>query len=176
MTALARPACGAGDFDLGERALRKYSFSRSGTTQMKTATPSTSTIHFVPLPRLVLPTAEPPFWLERSCHPGKPRPIAAILLHPGRRAVYAKRRAKHPALPTASTAASMSRERDICRAGSAKPPQSTTPRECPPGSPGSRPRDDPDYPGGVWAQATAARSATTAHPSTVRIDACSHNQ
>jgi hypothetical protein len=30
---------------------------------------STSTIHFVPLPRLVLPTASPPFSPERSCSP-----------------------------------------------------------------------------------------------------------
>jgi len=31
--------------------------------------PSTTTIHFVPLPRLVLPTPQPLFSPERNCHP-----------------------------------------------------------------------------------------------------------
>jgi hypothetical protein len=35
------------------------------------------------------------------------------------------------------------------------------------------PRDGPYCPCGVWAQATAAQSDTTAHRSTTRIDACS---
>src|SRR5436190_9731641 len=55
--------------DLGERGFRKCNFIRRGTfqpnSQRNTFTVD-STIHFVPLPRLVLPTAEPPFSRERS--------------------------------------------------------------------------------------------------------------
>src|SRR6202044_3427419 len=74
--------------------------------------PSTSTIHFVPLPRLVLPTAEPPFWPERSCRPGKSLPTSADLRHPAHPTTFATRRAIHPALPIASAAASRSTETD----------------------------------------------------------------
>ncbi len=42
--------------------------------------------------------------------------------------------------------------------------RSTTPGESLPGSTGSGPRDNTDHSGGVWAQATAARSAITARP------------
>jgi hypothetical protein len=82
---LSRTALGTRDFDLGERGFRKRNFSRRGTfepnSQPKTAT-STSTIHFVPLPRLVLPTAEPPFSPARSCRPGTPLLTAAGLRRP----------------------------------------------------------------------------------------------
>src|ERR1700739_2185181 len=78
--------------------------------------PSTSTIHFVPLPRLVLPTAEPLFSPEQNCRPETPLPTAAGLLHRVRPAVLAKRPATRLALPTASTAASRSQAKDTCRA------------------------------------------------------------
>jgi hypothetical protein len=47
--------------DLGERGFRKRNFMRRGTFQpnsQRNTFTSTNTIHFVPLPRLVLPTAE----------------------------------------------------------------------------------------------------------------------
>src|SRR5258708_10016095 len=55
--------------------------SRSSRTPSGRPSPSTSTIHFVPLPRLVLPTAEPLFSLERSCRPGTSLPTSADLRH-----------------------------------------------------------------------------------------------
>src|SRR5229473_6115404 len=54
----------------------------SSRTPSGRPSPSTSTIHFVPLPRLVLPTAEPLFLREQSCHLGRSRPTSADLLHP----------------------------------------------------------------------------------------------
>src|ERR1019366_2815733 len=70
--------------------------------------PSTSTIHFVPFPRLVFPTAEPLFWPTRSCHPERFRPIAVVAADSARPATAATPPAKHPRLPTAADAASRS--------------------------------------------------------------------
>src|ERR1700686_4575821 len=78
--------------------------------------PSTSTIHFVPLPRLVLPTAEPLFSPERSFRLEMPLPPSVGLPHRARPAALARRQATHPALPTASTAASRSQAKDTYRA------------------------------------------------------------
>jgi hypothetical protein len=109
VSVLPRTDFRSGDADFFERGFRKRSFSRRDTfkpnSQRKTLTVDQS-IHFVPLPRLVLPTAAPPFWPTQNCRPGKPRPTAASPPHPRRRAMCAKRRAKHLALPTASNAAS----------------------------------------------------------------------
>jgi hypothetical protein len=69
---LPRRAFGSGDADLGERGVPKRSFSRRGTlkpTPSGSSCPSISTIRFVPLPRLVLPTAEAPFWQVQGCRP-----------------------------------------------------------------------------------------------------------
>jgi hypothetical protein len=68
--------------------------------------PSASTIHFVPLPRLVFLTAEPPLLPERSCRPGISPPATAGLRGPALRVADATRQATHPAFPTASTTAS----------------------------------------------------------------------
>jgi hypothetical protein len=106
---LPRSAFGAGDFDLGERGFRKRNFSRRGTFQPNShgrPPPSTSTIHFVPLPHLVLQTAEPPFWPERSCRPGTSPPTSGALRRRAHPAVFATHRATHPALPIASAVAS----------------------------------------------------------------------
>jgi len=61
----SRPTFGARNLDFGERGFRKRNFSGeplSSRTPSGRPPPSTSTIHLVPLPRLVLPTAEPPFF------------------------------------------------------------------------------------------------------------------
>src|ERR1700679_529558 len=110
--------------------------------------PSTSTIHFVPLPRLVLPTAEPLFSLERSCRPGT-------------------------SLPTAATVASRLRERDTCPAENATPHPSATPTVCPPDRPGWTPTVGPACPCAASALAAEARSSPTAPHSTTRIASCS---
>src|SRR5271169_1888510 len=78
--------------------------------------PSTSTVHFVPLPRLVLPTAEPLFSPERSYRPRTPPPTSEDLRHRGRPTKFASHQAKRLAPPTALTAANRSQEKDICRA------------------------------------------------------------
>src|SRR5258708_338938 len=115
--------------------------SRSSRTPSGRPSPSTSTIHFVPLPRLVLPTAEPLFPLERSCRPGTSLPTSADLRHRAHPVAFARRRATHPALPTASTAASRSQAKGTCRPRTSTPPPSATPPECPPDSPASTPTD-----------------------------------
>ncbi len=61
---LSRPAFGPRDTDLVEHGVRKRNFCRrtlSNRTPNGTPSPSPNTIHFVPLPRLVLPTASPLF-------------------------------------------------------------------------------------------------------------------
>ena len=90
--------------------------------------PSTSTIHFVPLASLVLPTAEPLFSLERSGRPGTPLPTVVDLRRRARPATLARHRAIHPAPPTASTAANRSSERDTCRAKTSTLRLSATPQ------------------------------------------------
>ena len=50
----------------------------SSRTPSGRPSPSTSTIHLVPLPRLVFPTAAPPFSLGRSCRRERPRPISTV--------------------------------------------------------------------------------------------------
>ena len=105
--------------------------------------PSTSTIHFVPLPRLVLPTASPPFWLGRSCHPETSRPTSASL----RRPMRPTERATHPATrlrpATASAAASRSPARDIRREEIATPPRLQNPQNALKTSPIRCPRPSP---------------------------------
>src|SRR5258708_2083034 len=145
----------------------------SSRTPSGRPSPSTSTIHFVPLPRLVLPTAEPLFSLERSCRPGTSLPTSADLRHRAHPVAFARRRATHPALPTASTAASRSQAKGTCRARTSTPRPSATPTECPPDRPGSTPTDGLACPCAASAQAAAARSTPTAHRSTTGTASCS---
>ena len=77
----------------------------SSRTPSGRPSPSTSTIHFVPLPRLVLPTAEPPFSLERSCRPGTSLPTSADLRHRAHPVAFARHRAADRALPERSAGA-----------------------------------------------------------------------
>src|ERR1700722_11351401 len=138
--------------------------------------PSTSTIHFVPLPRLVLPTAEPLFSPERSCRLGTPLPTAAGLPHRARPAALARRRATHPALPTASIAAGRSQAKDTCRAKSATPRRSAAPTKCPPGRPGWTTTDDLACPCAASAQAAEVRSTPTVLHSITRTASCSYKK
>src|SRR5258706_122569 len=148
----------------------------SSRTPSGRPSPSTSTIHFVPLPRLVLPTAEPLFSLERSCRPGTSLPTSADLRHRAHPVAFASLRATHPALPTASTAASRSQAKGTCRARTSTPRPSATPTECPPDRPGSTPTDGLACPCAASAQAAAARSTPTAHRSTTGTASCSYKK
>src|SRR5258708_20301554 len=138
----------------------------SSRTPSGRPSPSTSTIHFVPLPRLVFPTADPFFSRERSCRPGPSLPTSADLRHRAHPVAFARRRATHPALPTASTAASRSQAKGTCRARTSTPRPSATPTECPPDRPGSPPTDALPRPCAPSPQAAAARSTPTAPRST----------
>lgn len=59
-------------------------------TPIGTPRPSTTTIHLVPLPFRVNPTAAPPFLRARSSCPGRPGPKPASPGHPGRRGVSSR--------------------------------------------------------------------------------------
>src|SRR5271163_4556365 len=134
--------------------------------------PSTSTIHFVPLPRLVLPTAEPLFSPERNCRPESSPPTSAALRRPAPRVAPARRRAIRPAPPTASADASRWPATDTCRAEIATPLRSARSIKCLPGSHGWTPTDGPAYPCAASAPATAERPTPTARRSTTRIASC----
>src|ERR1700679_84468 len=135
--------------------------------------PSTSTIHFVPLPRLVLPTADPLFSPERSCRPETSLPTSTDLRRRARPAALATRRAIHPVLPIVSNAASRSQAKGTCRAKTAMPRRSATPIECPPDRHGSTTTDGPSRPYAASALAEEARSAPTAPHSTTGTASCS---
>ena len=124
------------DADFSERGFHKRSFTRRGTfqtnSQRKTLTVDPYHIHFVPLPRLVLPTAEPPFSPGRSCHPGWSHPTSAAPLHPGHRAGHARLPARRLPPATAVTDANKSRARETRRAEIATPHRFAEPTVCPP--------------------------------------------
>jgi len=134
--------------------------------------PSTSTIHFVPLPRLVFPTAEPPFSPERNCRPEKSPPTSTAPRRPAPPAAPATRRATRPAPPTVSAAASRWPATDICRAETATPRRSAISIKCLPNTPGWTPTDGPACPCAASAPAAKARSIPTARRSTTRIASC----
>ena len=150
--------------------------TRSSRTPSGTPSPSPNTIHFVPLPRLVLPTAAPPFSPEQSCRPGTSPPTSAALRRPALPAAFARRPATHPALPTASIAASRSQVTDTCRAKTATPHPSATPTGCPPDTHGWTPTVARACPCAASAQAAVARSTPTAPRSTTGIASCSYKK
>ncbi len=167
---LPGPAFGPGDADLCERGFRKRSFTRRGTSSRTPSGrpwPSTSTIHFVPLPRLVLPTAAPLFSPERNCRPESSLPTSAGPRRRGRPATLATHRARRPSLPTASDDASRWPGTGIYLAETATLLLFAAPRESPPDTPGLKPMDGRDYPSASSALVTAVRlRLSTAHRST----------
>jgi hypothetical protein len=124
--------------------------------------PSTSTIHFVPFPRLVFPTAAPLFWPTRSCHPERFRPIPAVAGDSARPATAATPPAKHPHLPTAADAASRSPRWDTRWAGRANEPRCATPRESLPHTADSMPTVGPVRRAVASAREINAQSTPTA--------------
>src|SRR5579883_2989915 len=87
--------------NLGSPKLTSLGEALSNRTPSGRPSPSTSTIHFVPLPRLVFPTAEPPFSPGRSCRREKPRPTSTVPLGPTPPATRARHSATRLRLPTA---------------------------------------------------------------------------
>jgi len=124
--------------------------------------PSTSTIHFVPFPRLVFPTASPPFWQPRSCRPGRSRPTATAGGGSTRPAAAARLRSRCPRLPTVAVCASRSGRWDTAWEDLATGPLFSAPRGCRLRSPGSRPRAAHGHPAVVWARERNAGSTPTA--------------
>src|SRR5581483_6464737 len=110
----------------------------SSRTPSGTPSPSASTIHFVPLPRLVLPTASPLFSPGQNCRRERSRPIAAIPPGPVRPAKPATHPAIRLALATVAIAASRSRAKETRRAETATPRRFAKPTECLQNRPGSR--------------------------------------
>src|SRR5438552_2901060 len=94
--------------------------------------PSASTIHFVPLPRLVFPTARPPFWRVRNCRLRNSHPSAAGRFHPAPPTGCARLPAKSLALASVAAAARRSRARETRPEEIATPLPSAESRECPP--------------------------------------------
>src|SRR5215467_7137459 len=78
--------------------------------------PSTRSIHFVPLPRLVFPTAKPPFLQEQNFHPKKSLPTAKGLVGRDPTAERATLLPTHPAPPIAANDASRWIRWDTARA------------------------------------------------------------
>ena len=119
----------------------------SSRTPNGTPSPSPSTIHFVPLPRLVLPTASPPFSPGRSCRPETSsshfsRPSAS-------RAPSKARQASEPdafVLPLLQPPPAGRTARDTRREEIATPLQSAESTECPQNRPDSMPTAVPGCP------------------------------
>ena len=173
---LSRTALGPGDFDLGERGLRKRSFSWRGTfvpnSQWKTAAVDQN--HpLCALAALGFANGGAPFFPERSCRSETSLPSSAAPCHPVHRAALARRPARHLVLPTASAAASRSMVTDTCPVKTAMPLPSATPTGCLPGRPGSKPMAGHAYPYAALARATEAPQLPTVHSSTTRIASCS---
>ena len=86
------------------------SFTSAGEAESRCApngvpAPSTTTSHFVPLPRLVLPTLSPPFWPVQNCHRQNTHPIAVCLHHPVQSVTHATDSRTRLVLPSLASVA-----------------------------------------------------------------------
>src|SRR5208283_1290234 len=125
-----------------------------------------TTIHFVPLPRLVFPTPQPLFSPERNCRPETIRSISIAGARLTRSVTFARYSTKRPAPPSLAVAASTSKDTGISPAGPASEPRSAESKESLPVS--GDPRSTDDHLCVVWSawgararySSTALRSAT----------------
>jgi len=154
-------------------ATRSSVFSRSVTSAglaesrwfpRGTPWPSTTTIHFVPLPRLVGPTQAPLFSPGRTSRRRRPRTSRVGLSGPIRPEKPARPLTRHLPPPTVSAAASTCLAMGTLPGGPSTGPQSATPRGCLRAPVGARSVCDRPY---VTASASvrAARSSPTARRS-----------
>src|SRR5512143_3027290 len=131
-----RPRPGRGTFTCSRVAsisLTSAGEAEASVPPIGTPWPSTTTIHFVPLPRLVLPTNSPLFSPEQSCRRRRSLPSLNTASHPARLIALARYPARYPNLPKVLDAASRSLGLGIVRAGRASGHRFVAPRESPPG-------------------------------------------
>lgn len=105
------------------------SFTSAGEAEVTmlprgTPSPSTTTIHFEPLPRLVFPTSGPLFLPKQSCHRQRPLPISAVTVYPVVVEIASRHSPKHLALPNTATVASRCWARDTLTASLSSAPRS----------------------------------------------------
>jgi hypothetical protein len=120
--------------------------------------PSTTTIHFVPLPRLVLPTHAPLFLPERNCRPRRLRSSPTCLWRPTPPERCATHPAKPLALPTSAVCANRCSGWDTAQGDLASERRCAGPKECL-----QRPVDCASKGGPCWkVEAAADQSSPTA--------------
>jgi hypothetical protein len=83
---------------------------REGGLPQGTPAPSPTTLHFVPLPRRVLPTARPLFSPGQNCRPRMIHPILAVGVRTTRSRTRARSAARNPAPPNRTAVAGRSRD------------------------------------------------------------------
>ncbi len=166
----------SGDTDLSERGFGKRSFTRRGAFQPNSQWKTLAVDQYHPLRSLAalgFTDRSAPFFAgaklpsrKVSSHFSRPSPSRA------------PSSARHASSHTSSSSHCLRRRQQVAGDGylsgrnrHADPVRST--QRIPPNRPGSRPTDDLGYPSAASAPATAARSMSTAHPSTVRIVSCS---
>lgn len=103
--------------------------------------PSTTTMHFVPLPRLVFPTQEPLFSRERTSRPRTSPPSEGGASRSAPTSMYAKAPARRPPPAIDGGVANTSQDWDSGPADHANAHLSSTPRECPRIRTENRPKD-----------------------------------
>jgi hypothetical protein len=124
--------------------------------------PSTTTMHFVPFPRRVFPTAWPPFSLSQRSRPRMLLPSPRACVRPCAPARLAMPATRHPALPTSADAANRWNHPGIRRADRAIERLLVEPRECLPRNGDSEPTVGPAHHAAASAQETTPQSASTA--------------
>ena len=105
-----------------ERRLREPDFRRGGRVKWSPKGrpwPSTTTSHFVPLPRLVFPTPQPLFSPVQNCRPETTRSTATAGARSTRSGTRARCSTTRPARPSPAVAASKSKGADISLASPA---------------------------------------------------------
>src|ERR1700681_4019973 len=108
--------------DRRERRLGEFDFRRNAEQRWSlrgTPRPSTTTIHFVPLPRLVFPTPQPLFSREQNSRPKTIRSTSTAGARSTRSETSARCSTKRPAPPSLAAAASRSKDAGISPAGPA---------------------------------------------------------
>src|ERR1700681_4073827 len=168
--------------DRRERRLGEFDFRRNAEQRWSlrgTPRPSTTTIHFVPLPRLVFPTPQPLFSREQHSRPNTSRSTSTARARSTRSETSARCSTKRPAPPSLAAAASRSRDAGISPAGLASEPRSAESTESLPAHDGWESRGDRLCV--VWAawgararsSATALRSATHSIGPSALLGRCS---
>lgn len=111
------------------------SFTSAGEAEVTvlprgTPSPSTTTIHFEPLPRLVFPTSGPLFLPKQSCHRQRPLPISAVTVYPVGVEIASRLSPKHLAPPNTAIVANRCWARDTLAASPSSAPRSEEPKGC----------------------------------------------